>query len=159
VSDLPPIDHIFGREGTLRYLSALLARTTQLRDAAHWSHYHTAIRSGLQCINLRFTDSSLTLDEVADAAGLTPNYFSTLFRKEVGCTFGAYLTQIRMRRARHLLRSTSQRTAQVAKAVGYQDTRYFSSLFRKTQGCTPRDFRAQTKSLPPRQVQSPSRGR
>jgi two-component system response regulator YesN len=146
VSDLPPIDHIFGREGTLRYLSALLTRTAQLRDAAQWSNYHPAVRAGLHCIDQRFTDSTLTLNEVAEAAGLSPNYFSTLFRKEVGCTFGEYLTQIRMRRARQLLRSTPQRTAQVARAVGYQDTHYFSNLFRKTQGCAPRDFRAQANS-------------
>jgi two-component system response regulator YesN len=146
VSDLPPIDHIFGREGTLRYLSALLTRTAQLRDAAQWSNYHPAVRAGLHCIEQRFTDSALTLNEVAEAAGLSPNYFSTLFRKEVGCTFGEYLTQIRMRRARQLLRSTPQRTAQVARAVGYQDTHYFSNLFRKTQGCAPRDFRAQANS-------------
>jgi two-component system response regulator YesN len=159
VSDLPPIDHIFGREGTLRYLSALLTRTAQLRDDAHWSHYHPAVRAGLQCINLRFTDSALTLNEVAEAAGLSPNYFSTLFRKEVGCTFGEYLTQIRMRRARQLLRSTPQRTSQVARAVGYQDTHYFSNLFRKTQGCAPRDFRAQAESGAQRRPQPPSGGR
>lgn len=141
VDGMPPIERIYGREGTMRYLRALLERTTQLRDASRWSRYHSNVRQGLRCIDQHFTEPHLSLAQVAEAAGLSPNYFSTLFRREVGCTFGEYLTQKRISRARNLLRSTAMRTAQVAQAVGYQDAHYFSTLFRRNQGCTPREYR------------------
>ena len=142
LDNLPPMERIFGREGVLRYLTALLTRATQLRDSARWSGYHPSVRESLRFIDHSFTEPGLTLAHAAQAAGLSPNYFSTLFRKEVGCTFGEYLTEKRIGRARELLRSTALRTAQVAQAVGYQDAHYFSNLFRRTQGCTPREYRS-----------------
>lgn len=141
VDDMPPIERIFGREGTMRYMRSLLARATQLRDASRWSRYHASVRQGLRCIDQHFTEPGLSLAQVSEAAGLSPNYFSTLFRKEVGCTFGEYLTEKRISRARELLRTTALRTSQVAQAVGYQDAHYFSNLFRRNQGCTPREYR------------------
>lgn len=145
VEGMPSIDRIFGREGTLRYLTALLVRCAELRDSSSWSRYHPSIRQGLRCIDQNFTDPALSLSQVAEAAGLSPNYLSTLFRKEVGSTFGEYLTEKRMARARELLRSTALRSAQIGQAVGYQDAHYFSNLFRKTQGCTPREYRARSR--------------
>lgn len=150
VADLPSIDQIFGREGTLRYLTALLQRTVELRNCSSWSRFHPAIRQALRCIEQNFTDPGLSLSRAAEAAGLSPNYFSTLFRKEMGVTFGEYLTQRRLKRAKELLRSTSLRSAQVARAVGYQDPHYFSNLFRRTQGCTPRAYREGADAAPER---------
>lgn len=141
VDDLPHIERIFGWEGILRYLSALLERAIQLRDATRWSRYHPGIRQDLRFIDHNFSDPTLSLTQVSQAAGLSANYFSTLFRKEVGCTFGEYLTEKRISRARELLRPTALRTSQVALTVGYQDAHYFSNLFRRTQGCTPRQYR------------------
>lgn len=142
VEGLPPMERIFGQEGILRYLTALLERATRLRDCTRWSDYHPSVRQGLHFIDQSFTEPDLSLAQVAQAAGLSPNYFSSLFRREVGCTFGEYLTEKRINRARELLRSTALRTAQVGRAVGYQDPHYFSNLFRRTQGCTPREYRS-----------------
>lgn len=145
VEGMPSIDRIFGREGTLRYLTALLVRSAELRESSICSQYHPSIRQGLRCIDQSFTDPALSLSRVSESAGLSPNYFSTLFRKEVGSTFGEYLTEKRMSRARELLRTTALRSAQIGQNVGYQDAHYFSNLFRKTQGCTPREYRVRSR--------------
>jgi two-component system response regulator YesN len=57
-------------------------------------------------------------------------------------TFIEFLTNVRMDKAKELLRSTNLRTAEVANAVGYRDAHYFSYLFKKTQDCTPREYKA-----------------
>lgn len=126
-----------------RYLTRLLIRAVTLRSGSSLTQHHAAIRQGLRYIDQHFTRSSLSLGEVAANSQVSANYFSALFRKEMGCTFVDYLTQKRMDRAKELLRRSSQRTGEIALAVGYRDAHYFSTLFRKTQGCTPREYRAQ----------------
>lgn len=53
-----------------------------------------------------------------------------------------FLTQVRMNKAKELLRGTAMRTAEISYAVGYKDPHYFSYLFKKTQECTPREYRS-----------------
>ena len=154
VSDLPPMDHIVGRDTTLRYIEALLRRAAELRDTSRWSKYHAAIRQGLRFIDQNFPDSKMTLNRAAEEAGVSPNYFSALFRKQVGVTFGTYLMERRMCRARDLLRNSSLRSAQIARAVGYQDVHYFSTLFHRVHGCTPREYRTRADEFEPHQQQS-----
>jgi len=59
----------------------------------------------------------------------------------MGQTFTEYLTRVRMERAKQLLGSTADRSAQISLAVGYNDPHYFSYLFKKQVGISPRDFR------------------
>lgn len=87
-------------------------------------------------------EPDLDLSRTAAAAGVTASYLSALFRKGLGRTFTQYVTDCRMELARQLLRTTDQRAAQIARAVGFRDPHYFGVRFRKTQGCTPAQFRA-----------------
>ncbi|MCD7838231.1 MAG: response regulator [Clostridiales bacterium] len=140
---LPPVEQLFGEEAVERYLTRLLIRAVALRESSSLTQHHAVIRQGLRYIDQHYTRSGLTLGEVAANSQISANYFSALFRKEMGCTFVDYLTQKRMDRAKELLRDSSQRTGKIALAVGYRDAHYFSTLFHKTQGCTPREYRAQ----------------
>lgn len=142
VDHLPPVEQLFGVENVTRYLVRLLRRGVELRDSANQLQYHEVVQQGLRYIDSHYTDPGISLNEVACHAKISSNYFSALFSQEMNCTFVEYLTQKRMHHAKELLRSSSQRTGEIALAVGYKDAHYFSYLFRKTQGCTPRDYRA-----------------
>ena len=69
-----------------------------------------------------------------------------VFSQETGCTFKEYLTEIRIRRAKELLRTTPLRSADIAYEVGYNDPHYFSYVFRKNTGLTPSEFRQQAQA-------------
>ena len=84
---------------------------------------------------------NLTLEEVAEAAGISPAYLSTLFKKEVGIGFSEYLSQLRCEEAKRLLRESDESMTVIAEEVGYQDTKYFSRIFRKTVGLKPSEYR------------------
>lgn len=79
---------------------------------------------------------------IARAARVTPNHFSTIFRKHTGQTFQAFLNEQRIARARDLLQNPSLDIAEVAHASGFADPAYFSRRFKQTTGCTPTAWRA-----------------
>ena len=74
---------------------------------------------------------------------MSANHFSALFSQEMQQTFIEYLTQLRMNKAKELLRCSDKRSGEIALEVGYKDPHYFSFLFKKTQGCTPSEYRNQ----------------
>lgn len=87
--------------------------------------------------------SDLSLQQVADSVGLSPNYLSGLFKKEVNANFTEYLTEVRIERAKELLLDTYLKTYEIAESVGYRENAYFCKTFKKVTGKTPGDFRRQ----------------
>ena len=69
---------------------------------------------------------NLTLESTAAVACMSTSYFSSMFHKETGMGFKAYLTQLRLQAARKLLMESGMKIYEIAEAVGIGDTRYFS---------------------------------
>ena len=132
------------RETLQKNCAALLRRAIDLREEESDNQYKSMLKRALRYIDQNFTDENLSLNAVAKAANISPNYFSGVFSQEMGKTFVEYLTEKRMERAKELLRYSGKRSSEVAYEVGYRDPRYFSFLFKKTQGCTPSSYRAGT---------------
>ena len=84
---------------------------------------------------------AITLEQVSAAAGLSPAYFSTVFKKDTGMTFLEYLSGVRMDAAKHLLKETNRTVADICAAVGYSDVRYFTKSFTKYSGLKPNEYR------------------
>ncbi|WP_240414618.1 helix-turn-helix transcriptional regulator [Paenibacillus periandrae] len=82
-----------------------------------------------------------TLDSLAQKVYMTPSYLSLLFKTNTGKTFIEQLTDIRIDKAKHLLKNTHLKNYEVAESIGYQDSRYFSQIFKKKVGCSPSDYR------------------
>jgi len=87
------------------------------------------------------SDLPLTVKELAEAARLTPNHFTTLFREHAGVTFTEYLMQHRIDRAFKLLRNPTLSISEVARLVGYDDPGYFARRFHQRTKLTPREWR------------------
>ena len=83
----------------------------------------------------------ISLSVLAEQFHLNPQYISQLFKSEIGVNFLAYLTNIRMERAKKLLLSTSLSIAEVAERSGYGDYRVFTKVFKKSEGVTPSQYR------------------
>jgi AraC-like DNA-binding protein/quercetin dioxygenase-like cupin family protein len=84
----------------------------------------------------------LKLGDLSEIARLSPAYFSTVFKRQVGCSFKEHLTGVRIEAAKRLLSKTNRTVAEVALAVGYEDPFYFSRAFRKATGLPPSQWRA-----------------
>lgn len=79
--------------------------------------------------------------EIAGAARITPNHFSTLFRLHTGRSFSAYLTEKRMEMAKQLLSDLTLNIGEIARMVGYSDPSYFTRRFNRVTGMTPGQYR------------------
>ncbi len=84
---------------------------------------------------------NIGLIDVAKDIGVTPNYFSSLFKKEIGENFVEYLTRFRMQVAKKILTHENVNISKVAEMVGYSDVKYFLRVFRKLEGITPKEYK------------------
>ena len=80
--------------------------------------------------------TGVTVADIAAEMGFDRCYFSTLFKQRVGSSPHAYLTSLRISKAKALLAATDRSVAEVAESVGL-DPRNFARLFKKTTGTTP----------------------
>ncbi len=83
----------------------------------------------------------VSLNEVAEHTFVSTYYISRLFKKETGRNFVDYLNEIRIEKAKELLKDIRYKTYEVAESVGIPDAHYFSRLFKKHVGVTPTEYR------------------
>lgn len=100
---------------------------------------HGAVEAACTYINKHY-HRDLTLQEVSEHVGMNATYFSLLFKEEMGQSYVKYLTQLRMKRAKELLRE-GDKVAEVSEKVGYHSHRHFSEVFKKYIGVTPGQFK------------------
>lgn len=82
----------------------------------------------------------LTLQDLAQIAGLSVSHYSRLFKRYAGYSPIDYLTHLRMDRAKELLVLSDYKLKGIAKSVGYNDEFYFSRMFKKVVGMSPSEF-------------------
>lgn len=91
-------------------------------------------------------DKKISLEDVARHAYISPNYLSSLFKKEMGINFIEYVTEIRLREAKKLLEDMKYSVVEVAQMVGYKDVGHFCNVFLKKYGVSPTAYRKKQNS-------------
>ena len=111
------------------------------RDQITGRQYSFLLNKAKDFVEKKYMEPEISLNSVAEYIGLSPTYFSTVFKQEAGMNFIDYLTKTRIDEAKRLLRSTDKRISDIAMEVGYRDQHYFSSAIKKYQGDTPKSYR------------------
>lgn len=86
-------------------------------------------------------EEDLSTSTVAEYIGCSRSYFCIIFKKLSGLSFGDYLQQVRIERAKELLLNSSDSVTEIAFSSGYNDIYYFNRVFRKAVNCSPMEFR------------------
>lgn len=120
----------------------LLVAHAQLEEARA-SSGNQLIEGACAFIAGHYADPDMSLNAAAAHVFVSPTYLSILFKKKLGVTFIDYLINLRLEKAKALLRETAKRTYEVAAETGYGDPQYFSVCFKKYTGLTPTEYRAQ----------------
>ena len=87
----------------------------------------------------------LNLDSIAEECGLSTSYFSRKFKEETGENYIDVLTDIRIREAQRLIRTTDLPIGEIVELVGYCDGKHFRRVFQKTTGMRPAEYRKNVK--------------
>lgn len=98
------------------------------------------MRLALELIGNRFTEP-LTLEQVSDAAYVTPQHLVRLFRAHIGETPMRYVWRIRTERGVLMLRQTGISVAEAAHRVGFKNVYHFSRAVKERYGKSPMQLR------------------
>lgn len=129
----------------------------QLSDYSCWAHeaiqtlyaqlenvkrYSPTLLMVLSFINRSYT-TDLSLTQLAEYAYTNASSLSSEFNNEVGMSLSEYVTMLRVRHARKLLRETDCSIAEIAEAADFSSTKYFREIFKKQTGMSPQQYRDQ----------------
>ncbi|MGH4126031.1 MAG: response regulator transcription factor [Clostridium sp.] len=102
--------------------------------------YSKTINSAMDYIYENYKEH-ISLGDISRHVYISHEYFSRLFKEEVGENFSTYLTNYRMKKAEYLLKNTDKKIAEIASEVGYVNTGYFSKSYKKYKDVSPEDDR------------------
>ena len=100
------------------------------------------VKAALQYLEQHFAEH-ITLSQVADRVFVSQWHLSKLINRHTGKNFFDLVNQLRVKRARELLRDPALKVHEVADMVGYADVAHFSKNFKRLTGKSPVEFRAQ----------------
>jgi len=124
-------------EGLVLEMLAEVSRQRASRDIKQPPRWLT---DAAEFIHDRFSEG-LTLDDIADAAGVHPVYLSRIFRRFYRCTIGDYIRRLRVEYASRQILTTKATLLEIALTAGFSDQSHFSRIFKRQMGITPTEYR------------------
>ncbi|WP_310488457.1 AraC family transcriptional regulator [Chamaesiphon sp. VAR_69_metabat_338] len=117
-------------------------KNQSLRDANGLPN--SKLQQAISYINEHLTEN-LSLKDIANVVGMSPFYFTNLFKQSTGMTAYQYVVYHRIERAKQLLRKQGLSIAEVSEQVGFKSQSHFANVFRKHTKKTPKMYRLDTK--------------
>lgn len=99
------------------------------------------VKSCLRIMQREYDNADLNLNYCANKLDVTPSYLSGRFSRDMNQSFSVYLNNLRIDKAREMLKNVSLKVYEIAERVGIADGSYFNKLFRDYEGKTPLQYR------------------
>ncbi len=128
------------RCSALLYEYILLAREQLLVPSKERSGGSSMIKPALELIESSYM-RDLTLAELSEKAGVTPQHFCRVFKAKLGVRPLEYIARLRISKSKQLLTETDLPVGEIALRVGYRDQTYFGVVFKRYEGVSPGEFR------------------
>lgn len=98
-------------------------------------------REAKHLIDIGYNSQDISIQKIADELGVHRSYLSSIFKDFHKISPKEYLLEVRMNRAKELLKTTDQPIKIIAYSVGYLDPLHFSKAFRQYYDCSPSQCR------------------
>ena len=138
---MPEQNFIRDKSGFLDFFKAKYAEIGEHLNQNGKKNYAPWLAGTIDYMKANYGDGGLTIEQIAEQAGLSASRFSVLFRQETGQTVNDYLTEIRIAQAIFLLENSSCKIYEIAEMVGYKSSQYFGQIFYQKTGYKPLHFR------------------
>ncbi len=123
---------------TLELVAATLGTA---RGLATGGRAYDVVQQAKAALGSRF-EQLPEMTELARSLGLSPSHFYRTFKEHTGLTPYQYHLQVRLNRAKALLRDTPLAIKEIARSLGFETTFHFSNDFRARIGVSPTQWRA-----------------
>lgn len=112
--------------------------------ASHPCAYRLEIFNVLSYIHQHYRER-ISNQQLASVACLNESYLARLFKRETERTISTYINELRMYKAKELLKSPTIKIKEVAYQVGIQDQLYFNRIFNRQCGMSPKGYQEKMK--------------
>lgn len=91
--------------------------------------------------------SDISLCELSDLSGVSPQYFARLFRARLNMRPMEYIARIKIAKAKIMLLDSDRSVTAISEKLGFNSPTYFGIVFRKYEGISPSEFRKNRGSI------------
>ncbi|MDR0400568.1 MAG: helix-turn-helix domain-containing protein [Treponema sp.] len=102
-------------------------------------NYSPQVKRTIRYIKRRLFEPC-TLRDLARDIQVTPNYLSSLFKKETGLTLTRYIQNLKIEEAKRMILNREHRLGDIADMLGFASLSYFSRVFKRLNLCSPRNY-------------------
>lgn len=128
-------------QGVCDRLCTLLKRICERQSEAELNAQNEKAEGVIAYIRERCCDSDFGLNEVAEYYDVAVPTASRILKEILGINFKEYIRNVRMDRARDLLKNSDKSVKQIAEEVGFGSMSYFIRVFKSVEGMTPAEYR------------------
>lgn len=116
-----------------------ILRKCGLDQISDYSSEQTAFNKAIALMQGRFREN-ISLSQLANTVGLSPNYLGQLFKRKFGRTFNEQLKLIRLKYAKNLLKYSNYSIADISEYCGFKTISYFIQCFKNEYNITPKQY-------------------
>lgn len=127
--------------------SEMLEISTQNNEIISKNKKEDIIEKALAFIELNYYNC-INVDVLCKHVNYSRSYFSRLFKEEVRQSIPDYINNVRIQKARLMLKNTDLNINGIAKSVGFDDQFYFSKIFKKVTGLAPASYKTHLIQIP-----------
>lgn len=124
----------------LEYAGKILNAISAYMDRKKLNKDDYIIKEILHILNHDY-QKPITLTYLSDRVYLSPNYLRILFKEKMNISIQEYLTNLRICKAKELLKQTKHKVHEIGEMVGYENSTYFNIVFKNYIQMTPKEYR------------------
>lgn len=125
---------------TLRITHLLIRKIHNIQTNTQKLDMRFEIDKAIEYMNSYYM-KEISIDLLAEHAALSPSHFSRIFKTETGMAPITYLNDIRLEKAKKMLRDSQKNMTEIALSCGFNSSAYFSTSFNAKFKTSPTDFK------------------
>ena len=104
-------------------------------------YFNPTVKAVYDYVSVNYTQCDISVESLSKQFGISPNYLSRLFKKEVGHSLKNYIMNLKILLAKYLIAQNSMSIKDIAEKCGFCDQFYFSRIFKKYTNMSPLEYK------------------